>query len=104
MESRETNPPDKHPSDLPRGVDPVAGHLREIAVNLVWMDQYRLNIEHYLKNDPSGVESEMVYLHDAIDDAIKHIRRLTELLLAGATIDPKKRIPRDLEIPPKRGA
>ncbi len=46
----------------------------------------------------------MVYLHDAIDDAIKHIRRLTELLLAGATIDPKKRIPRDLEIPPKRGA
>lgn len=101
MESSEFLPPGKHPDDPPPDTDPIARHVQQIKGNLVWIDQYRLNIEHYLRTDPPEAERELVYLRDATKAALKHMRRLTQLLLAGYTIDPKKKIPRDLELPPE---
>jgi hypothetical protein len=93
--------PGDGPIDPPNDIDPIAGHLERIKTNLVWIDQYRLNIEHCLHADPNNVARELTFLKDATDVAIRHLRRLTELLLAGYRIMPDKAIPPNLHLPPK---
>jgi hypothetical protein len=99
MGKQEILPPGKDPRDPRADVDAVAGHLASIKGDLVWIDQYRLNLEHALEADPDEVESQLVYLRDATKSAMDHMQRLTELLLAGHTIDSSKEIPKDLELP-----
>src|SRR5712691_10973887 len=96
-------PPGKHPTDQPIATDAVAGHMERITTNLVWIDQYRLNFEHLRTADPVGAERELAYLRHATVKALEHVKRLTELLLAGHTIDRSKKIPRNLELPPGAG-
>lgn len=99
MHNKEILPPGKDPGDPPVGIDAIAGHLERIKTNLVWIDQYRLNVEQLRSVNPAKAESELSYLKHATDEAIKHLKRLTELLLAGYTVDNTKRIPKNLEFP-----
>jgi len=100
MERHEIPPPGEDPCDPPNQIDPIAGHLERIKTNLVWIDQYRLNIEYYLNADQTKVEKELMYLKHATDVAIKHLRRLTALLLADYKISADKIIPSNLYLPP----
>jgi hypothetical protein len=94
--------PGHDPCDPPDHVDPIAGHLERIKTNLVWIDQYRLNLESCLDKDQNAVERELRYLKDATDVAIRHLKRVTELLLAGNKVNADKKIPANLLLPPKR--
>ncbi len=102
MDQHTTALPGAHKDDPPGNIDPVASHVERIKTNLVWIDQYRLNIEHLLQTDQGGVEKELMYLKHATDTAIKHLRRLTDLLLAGHKVNVDKKIPPNVYLPPER--
>lgn len=90
-------PPGESPHD-PSGkdIDPVAFALDRARTYLRWVDEHRASFEAARTSDPDTAERELGYLAHSTGEALTHINRLTELLLAGYTIDPAKRLPRDL--------
>lgn len=79
-----------------RDIDPVAFALSHVRTSLIWIEEHRALFEATRSSDPETAERELRYLAQCTHDALRHIGRLTELMLAGYKIDPAKRLPRDL--------
>ncbi|HYE62127.1 MAG TPA: hypothetical protein VD997_09030 [Phycisphaerales bacterium] len=90
-------PPGESPIDPQRtDIDPVAFALSRTLCHLVWIDEHASDFARTRTSDPAHAEQELRYLLDSIPHALKHARRLRDLLLAGQTIDPAKTLPSGL--------
>lgn len=97
MDNREILPPGQHPFDPSvQDIDPIGFALSRLQTFLLWIDEHRASFEQLRNTDPASAERELRYLADATQQASTHLARLTELLLAGYTIDPGKRLPKGL--------
>jgi hypothetical protein len=93
-------PPGRHPFDPSKvDIDPIAFALERTQTFLVWIEEHRASFEKYRNTDPSSAERELRYLENSTDQALVHLQRLKELLLAGRSIDPNKRLPKGLNDP-----
>ena len=91
-------PPGESPLDpANKEIDPLAFVLAKVQTYLNWIGEHRASYEAYKSSDPELAESEMQNLIHSIQEARIYCDRLTELLLAGYTIDPSKRLPRGLK-------
>jgi hypothetical protein len=97
MDKNEILPPEKHYLDPSRDtVDPVGFALKKLQELLIWIDEHRSSFEKHRVNDPINADNELHCLKDATYQAILRLQRLTELILAGHGIDPKKAVPTDI--------
>lgn len=97
MGERETLPPGQHPFDPSNpDIDPIGFALDRLKTFLLWIDEHSSSFEKPRHSDPVNAETEHQYLKNSIVQALTHLQRLIELLLAGYTIEPKKRLPRNL--------
>lgn len=91
-------PPGKHPSDPNRkDIDSIGFALVHTQELLRWIAEHHASSEMLRESDPVEAKRERYYLEDSIRQAAVHLQRLTELLLAGYTINPNLRLPRQLE-------
>ena len=98
MNSDKVVPPGESPIDpYVKDIDAVAFALNKVRCYLVWIDEHRASFEAARASDPDKAERELGNLTHATEEARKHMARLVELLLAGYTIDPSKKLPRDLQ-------
>jgi hypothetical protein len=90
--------PGQHPYDpVKEDLDPVGFALSRVQTLLVWIDEHRASFEKARNTDPETAESELCNLRVSTRDAMIYLQRLSELILAGYTIDPKKRLPESLD-------
>jgi hypothetical protein len=90
-------PPGQHPNDpVKKDLDPIGFALYRVQTFLVWIEEHRATFEKYRGTDQELAESELSNLRDATLQGMVHLQRLSELLLAGYTIDPDKRLPESL--------
>ena len=90
-------PPGQHPYDpVKKDLDPIAFALYRVQTYLVWIEEHRAAFEKYRCTDQELAESELSNLRDSTLQAMVYLQRLSELLLAGYTIDPDKRLPDSL--------
>src|ERR1019366_8571231 len=95
-------PPGGHPHDpFKTDIDPIAFALAKVQTYLLWIDEHRASFESSRDARPNYAASELRYLEDSTTQALIHLQRLKELLLAGYAIDPKKRIPKGLTDAPR---
>jgi hypothetical protein len=100
MDESEVLPPGRHPFDPSKAdIDPIGFALDRVQTFLVWIEEHRASFEKYRTTDPSSAESELRNLENSTDQALVHLQRLKELLLAGYSIDPNKRLPKGLNSP-----
>jgi len=91
-------PPGESPDDCAvKDIDAVAFALDRVRTYLVWIDEHRSSFEAARASNPTTAESELSNLAHSTQEARRHMARLVELILAGYSIDPKKRLPRDLQ-------
>lgn len=97
MGAHDVTPPGASPID-PRAkdIDPVAFALERVQTFLAWIEEHRASFEAARGSDPETAERELRYLAHSTDETKKHMARLVELLLAGYTINPALRLPRNL--------
>jgi hypothetical protein len=99
MDNREIQPPGSGANDpVHTDIDAIAFQLERIKTYLCWIDEHRLTFEHLRAIDAEAAEKELHSLKYVTEQAFPHLQRLTELLMAGYTIDPKKRLPANLTI------
>jgi hypothetical protein len=92
-----TLPPGQHPYDpVKKDLDPVGFALYRVQTFLVWIEEHRATFEKSRHTDPEFAESELRNLRDSTLQGMVYLQRLSELLLAGYTIDPNKRLPESL--------
>lgn len=97
FDTREILPPGKHSWDpFKQDIDPIGFALERLQTNIIWIDEYRASFEKLRNSEPERAECELRYLEDATEQLVAHLQRLTELLLAGYSIDPNKRLPKGL--------
>jgi hypothetical protein len=90
-------PPGQHPRDSRKpDMDQVAHALERLQTFLIWIDEHHRSYEKERDTDPESAASELDNLRDSTEQAVLHLQRLTELLLAGYTIDPDKVPPKGL--------
>ncbi len=90
-------PPGEHPYDpVKKDLDPIGFALSRVQTFLVWIEEHRATFEKYRSTDPEFAESELSNLRDSTLQAMVYLQRLSELLLAGYTNDPDKRLPESL--------
>jgi hypothetical protein len=98
MDKADVLPPGQHPNDpYKKDIDPVAFALRKVATMLFWIEEHRSSFEHLRNSDPANAERELDNLRDATKQAVVGLHRFIELYLAGYSIDPNKRLPRDFQ-------
>jgi len=89
--------PGQHPDDPSKAdIDPVGYALERLQAYLIWSEEHRASYEKARQSKPEDADNEMNCLKDAIWQAIKHLQRLTELVLTGQCIDPKKKMPKGM--------
>ena len=92
-----TLPPGQHPLDpVKEDLDPIGFALYRVQTFLVWIEEHRATFEKYRHTDQELAESELSNLRDSTWQGMVYLRRLSELLLAGYTLDPNKRLPESL--------
>ena len=97
MDKREILPSGQHPYDPSRqDIDPVGYALERLQTLLIWIEEHRSSFEILRNTNPTSAENELGCLKDSTEQAVMHLHRLTELLLAGYTIDPQKQLPKGL--------
>lgn len=97
MTEHEILPPGKHLRDpWKQDIDPIGFALERLQTFLLWISEHRSAFEQLRHCDPVSAESELDNLKDSNEQALAHLQRLMELLLAGYTIDPNKRLPQGL--------
>ena len=90
-------PPGQHRYDpIKRDLDPVGFALDRVQTLLVWIEEHRASLEKVLDTDAETAASELSNLRATTRDAMIHLQRLSELILAGYTVDPDKRLPESL--------
>jgi hypothetical protein len=91
-------PPGQHPYDPAKtDIDAVGFALHHVQISLAWINEHRASLEKFRNIDPARADSDLSNLRVCIRDAMIHLQRLSELILAGYTIDPNKRLPESLE-------
>jgi hypothetical protein len=97
LDEREILPPGQHPRDSRRPDTDQIGHaLERLQTFLIWIDEHRASFEKGRATDPQSAEAELRDLQDSTEQAVLHLERLRELLLAGYTIGPAKKSPKGL--------
>ena len=92
--------PGEHPLDpVEKDMDPVAFALANVQLHLTWIEEHRRSFEEARIINKVGAERELEYLRDSSAQARWHLQRLKELLLAGLSIDPNKRVHKELTSP-----
>ena len=100
MDGGQLLPPGQHPFDPSKpDIDPIAFALERVQTFLLWIEEHRAAFEEYRHTDRTSAERELRYLENSTDQAVAHLERLKELLLAGYAIDPTKRLPKGLKDP-----
>jgi hypothetical protein len=95
--SSSTLPPGQHPYDpVKKDIDPVGFALYRVQTFLVWIEEHRATFEKLRHTDQEAAESELSNLRNSTVQGMVYLQRLSELLLAGYTIDPNKRLPESL--------
>jgi hypothetical protein len=90
-------PPGQHPYDpVKKDLDPIGFALYRVQTFLVWIDEHRAAFEKARDSDEEFAEAELSNLRDSTLQGMIYLQRLSELLLAGYTIDPGKRLPESL--------
>jgi hypothetical protein len=90
-------PPGQHPYDpIKKDLDPIGFALERVQTFLVWIDEHRASFEEARDSDREVAEAELHNLRHATAQGMIHLQRLSELLLAGYTFDPGKRLPDSL--------
>jgi hypothetical protein len=96
-ETRRPLPPGQHPYDpLKKDLDPIGFALYRVQTSLVWIDEHRAAFEKARDTDKEFAEAELSNLRDSTLQGMIYLQRLSELLLAGYTVDPSKRLPESL--------
>lgn len=97
LENKKIIPPGQHPQDPSNtDVDPVGYALDRLQSYLFWCDEHRASYEKVRNESPDEADNEMACLKQAIEGAILHLQRLTELILAGYGVDSEKHLPKNL--------
>src|SRR5262245_38595263 len=97
MDKNDILPHGQHPFDSRKpGIDQLAYALERVQTFLKWVDEHHRSFEKDRNSDPESAESELHNLRDSTEQAVLHLQRLTELVLAGYTIISEKVFPRDL--------
>ncbi|MGF1581063.1 MAG: hypothetical protein ACFCD0_16990 [Gemmataceae bacterium] len=97
MEKSDISPPGQHPFDSCKPeIDQLAHALERVQSFLKWIDEHHRSFDKVRNTDPESAESELHNLRDSTEQAVMHLQRLTELVLAGYAIDVNKVVPKDL--------
>jgi hypothetical protein len=97
IDSNDVLPPGEHPFDTRRpDMDQVAHALERLQTFLIWIDEHRVSFEKERDTDPQSANAELRNLQDSTEQAVLHLQRLAELLLAGYAIDSDKGLPKGL--------
>jgi hypothetical protein len=95
--ARQTLPPGDHPYDpIKKDLDPLAFALDRVQTHLIWILEHRATFEKLRHSDREVAESELSNLRDSTVQGMIYLQRLSELILAGYTIDSSKRLPESL--------
>ncbi len=90
-------PPGQHDCDSCKpNIDQIGHAIERLQTFLIWIEEHRASFEKERHTDPNSADSELRNLQDSTEQAVLYLHRLTELLLAGYTIDPKKDLPKGL--------
>jgi len=97
MDKHDILPPGQHPRDSRmQDIDQIGQALERLQTFLKWIDEHRASFEKERHTDPKSADAELRDLKDSTEQAVLHLQRLTELLLAGYTFDPNKATPKGL--------
>ena len=97
MDKNDILPPGQHPFDSRKpGIDQLAYALERVQTFLKWIDEHHRSFEKERDTEPENAESELHKLRHSTESAVLHMQRLSELLLAGYSIDTNKVLPNDL--------
>lgn len=97
METNMVLPPGEHPFDTRRpNADQVGYALERLQTFLIWIDEHRGSFEKERDSDLQSANAELRNLQDSTEQAVVHLQRLTELLLAGYSINSDKELPKGL--------
>jgi hypothetical protein len=97
MDQTRILPPGQHPRDpASADIDALGYALERLQTLLIWVDEHRSSFEKLRISDAASAANELACLKNSADQAVLHLHRLTELLLAGYAIDPNKRLPKSL--------
>lgn len=89
-------PPGESPIDpASKDIDPIAFALERSMAYLHWIEEHKASFEATRRTDSENAERELVFLSQSAQEAKKYLTRLAELLLAGYSIDPSKKLPPD---------
>lgn len=81
-------------------IDPVAFAVDRVICHATWIAANLHGFVQLRQSDPTLAEQELRYLAHSSEALERHAERLRQLLLAGYTINPSKRLPPGLdEIP-----
>jgi hypothetical protein len=97
MDDAKVIAPGEHPYDpSKKEIDSIGFALERVQTHLTWIEEHRASFEKLRATDAPGAEKELRYLAHSSKEALRHFVRLTELLLAGYSFDPTKRLPKGL--------
>jgi hypothetical protein len=97
QETGRTLPQGQHPYDpVKKDLDPIGFALYRVQTFLAWIEDHRATFEKLRHTDAELAESELSNLRDSTRQGMVYLQRLSELLLAGHTIDPDKRLPESM--------
>lgn len=85
-------------NNAPDNFDPIVQELKGLRTHLLWVGEHRASFEHYRDNEPKAAQIELENLRESTDRAIEHLNNLTELLIAGKSVDVSRSIPPYLKI------
>jgi hypothetical protein len=93
----EVVPPGQHPSDpYKTDIDPIGFALNRVQTELMWIGEHWCSFTKLRESDPNEADKELGNLRQSLEEAVLHMQRLTELVVAGYSIDPNKRLPAGL--------
>jgi hypothetical protein len=97
MKPNNVLPPGQHAYDpSKKEVDAIGFALQRLQAHLTSVEEHRASFEKYRKTDDVAAQQELFGLTHSTKEALRHFLRLAELLLAGYTLDPSKRLPKGL--------
>jgi hypothetical protein len=95
--TRDVPPPGESPSDpANKDIDAVGFALSKVLCNLVWIEEHASSLAKIQQSEPKLAEQELSYLLDSAAQALKHSRRLRDLLMAGYAFNPLQQLPEGL--------
>ena len=106
-----TLPPGEHAHDpADRDLDPILWQVERIMTHVHWVDEHHstfmqhAGVQAYFteSTDAKGLRQELANLQDSLRRSHDHVHRLAQLVLAGYTVNPEKRVPPTLPVEVQR--